>query len=63
MRQLWPGLGRQACARLAGEDKYRVLVITGASKAAREYYIKVAGLNKKIAAFLELLHNREWTTG
>jgi CHAT domain-containing protein len=42
---------------MAGEDKYRIIVITGSTMAAREYDIKAADLNKKVAAYLEVLHD------
>lgn len=42
---------------IVGEDRYRVIVITGSTMVARESAIKGEELNKKVAAFLAVLHN------
>jgi CHAT domain-containing protein/Tfp pilus assembly protein PilF len=42
---------------IVGEDRYRVIVITGSTMVARESEIKGVDLNKKVSAFLDVLHN------
>ncbi len=43
---------------LVGKDRYRVIVISGATPVAREYAITEEDLNKKIAAFEQVLRSR-----
>ncbi|HEV3467827.1 MAG TPA: CHAT domain-containing protein, partial [Pyrinomonadaceae bacterium] len=49
------GAGAVALYTLVGEEKYRVILITPDVQVAREYEIKAAELNKKVAAFREAL--------
>lgn len=43
---------------LMGKDRYRVIVISGTTPVAREYAITEEDLNKKIAAFEQVLRSR-----
>jgi CHAT domain-containing protein/Tfp pilus assembly protein PilF len=53
VRQL--GSGTVALYTLVGEEKYHVILVTPAVQLAREYPIKAADLNKKVAVFREAL--------
>lgn len=43
---------------LTGKERYSVIVITGSTAVAREYAISAAELNKKVAAFQQVLRDR-----
>src|SRR5208283_5394866 len=49
------GSGTVALYTLVGEEKYHVILVTPAVQLAREYPIKAADLNKKVAAFRDAL--------
>ncbi|HWS53192.1 MAG TPA: CHAT domain-containing protein [Pyrinomonadaceae bacterium] len=49
------GAGAVALYTLVGEEKYRVILITPDVQVAREYPIKAAELNRKVAEFREAL--------
>ncbi len=51
------GNGAVALYTLVGEEKYRVILITPDAQVAREYPIKAAEVNKKVAALREALQN------
>jgi CHAT domain-containing protein/Tfp pilus assembly protein PilF len=53
VRQL--GAGTVALYTLVGEEKYHVILVTANVQVAREYPIKAADLNEKIAAFRDAL--------
>jgi CHAT domain-containing protein/Tfp pilus assembly protein PilF len=53
VRQL--GSGTVALYTLVGEEKYHVILVTPTVQLAREYPIKSADLNKKVAAFRDAL--------
>lgn len=43
---------------LTGKERYSVIVITGSTAVAREYAISAVELNKKVAAFQQVLRDR-----
>lgn len=49
------GADSVALYTLVGEERYRVVLITPDTQVAREYPIKASELNKKVAAFREVL--------
>ena len=49
--------GAVALYTLAGNDRYRVIVITGSTQVAREYAISRTALNQKVAAFRQVLRD------
>ncbi|HLM56703.1 MAG TPA: CHAT domain-containing protein [Pyrinomonadaceae bacterium] len=51
------GAGSVAVYTIVGEEKYSVILITPDVQVAREYTIKAAELNRKVAAFREVLQN------
>lgn len=51
------GANSVALYTLVGEEKYRVILITPDAQVAREYPIKASELNKKVAAFREVLQH------
>ena len=53
VRQLSPGT--VALYTLVGEEKFHIILVTPTVQLAREFPIKSAGLNKKIAAFRDAL--------